>query len=334
MGSRVRRGRVALGLALALLAGRAAADTGPAGLLEALRASHDPIQQIQLIDAVGRFAAPSSTAQPEDKVALRAAAAPVLLGLIGDIGVDWSVRGEAMLCLRKIEAPDDVVAQAVAAAQADQGEHAGYLHSQAAALQTWRDMRANDRDAPAANDAEAQRRAQVLLRSRGIEVSLDALTSAIGDGQSGTVASLLTAGVSVGGADAARATQAVVSGLATACNKNPVPSLGVAQALSFLVGHGLPPNLADESGNTLLMSAAQFCPAPIAAALLALGARPDPVNKQRFTPLQMALVSGKWDVAAVLVQAGARITRAEADQIFMQPPEEQSERELLSRAIQ
>ena len=144
----------------------------------------------------------------------------------------------------------------------------------------------------------------------------------------------MTAGLKVSGEDAVRATRSVVNGLATACSKDPAPSLGVAQALSFLVGHGLPPDLPDESGNTLLMSAAQFCPAPVSARLLALGARPSTVNKQGFTPLQMALVSGKWDVAEVLVNAGARITRAEADQIFFQPPQAQAQRDLLARATQ
>ena len=251
-----RRVRFALAVVFALPASPVAAQgADPAALLDALRASHDPVRQIQLIDEVGRIAAPASTAPDAAKAALQTGAPPVLLGL-------------------------------------------------------------------------------VLLRGRGIEVSFDALADAVGDGQAGTVASLMTAGLKVSGADAARAKQAVVNGLTTACSRDPVPSLGAAQALSFLVGHGFPLDLPDESGNTLLMSAAQFCPAPIAARLLALGARPGAVNKQRFTPLQMALVSGKWDVAEVLVNAGARITHAEADQIFFQPPEAQSQRDLLSRATQ
>lgn len=141
------------------------------------------------------------------------------------------------------------------------------------------------------------------------------------EGQSGTVSVLMTAGLAVGGDAAARATMATVNGLATACARDPVPFLGAAQSLSVLAGNGMPIDLPDGSGNTLLMSAAQFCPAPIAARLLQLGARPAPVNRQHWTPLQMALVGGKWDVVAVLVDAGARITPVEAGQIFMQPPE-------------
>ena len=330
-----RRVRFALAVVFALSASPVAAQgADPAALLDALRASHDPVRQIQLIDDVGRIAAPASTALDAAKAALQSGAPPLLLGLVRDTGTDWSVRGEAMTCLRTIDAPDDIVSQAVAAAKADEGDHAGYLRAQGVTLQTWRDTRANARGVPAATDADAERRARVLLRGRGIEVSFDALADAVGDGQAGTVASLMTAGLKVSGADAAWAKQAVVNGLTTACSRDPVPSLGAAQAISFLVGHGFPLDLPDESGNTLLMSAAQFCPAPIAARLLALGARLGAVNKQRFTPLQMALVSGKWDVAEVLVNAGARITHAEADQIFFQPPEAQSQRDLLSRATQ
>jgi hypothetical protein len=46
----------------------------------------------------------------------------------------------------------------------------------------------------------------------------------------------------------------------------------------------------------------------------------------------MALVGGKWDVVAMLVGAGARITPAQSGQIFMQPPEAQAQRDLLARA--
>lgn len=290
----------------------------PGALLGAVRTSHDLMRQIGLIDEAGRTNPPQ--------------AATDLLAVVADAGLDWSVRGEAMAALRRIDAPDAVMTQAIAAASAATGEHAGYLHGQAIALRTWQDTRANRRGAPAEDPADAERRARLLLKGRGMEASLESLTRAISEGQSGTVSVLMTAGLAVGGDDAARATMAVVNGMSTACSKDPVPFLGVAQSLSVLVQHGMPVDLVDGSGNTLLMSAAQFCPAPIAARLLELGARPDPVNKQRWTPLQMALVGGKWDVVAVLVDAGARVTPAQSGQIFMQSPVEQAQRDLLARA--
>ncbi len=295
-------------------------DPVPNALLDALRASRDPVRQIPLIDGIARAAVPSP------------GAAEALLATVQDADNDWSVRGEALAVLRRIDAPDDIVTQAAAAAAAATGEHAGYLHAQAIALRTWQDSRANKRGAPAENPADAERRARLLLNNRGVAVSMDGLTRAVAEGQSGTVSVLMSAGLAVGGDSAAPATMAVVNGLATACAKDRVPFLGVAQSLSVLVEHGMPVDLPDGSGNTLLMSAAQFCPAPIAARLLQLGARPAPVNKQHWTPLQMALVAGKWDVVAVLVDAGARITPVEAGQIFMQPPEAQADRDLLARA--
>ena len=295
-------------------------DAASNTLLDALRASREPLRQIPLLDAVGRTAAPPP------------GAAEALLAVVQDPANDWSVRGEAMAVLRRIDAPDDVVRQAVAAASAATGEHAGYLRAHAIELRFWQDSRANKRGAPAENPADAERRARLLLENRGVEVSFDTLTRAIAEGQSGTVSVLMTAGLAVGGDAAARATLAAVSGLATACAKEPVPFLGVAQSLSVLVEHGMPTDLPDDSGNTLLMSAARFCPAPVTSRLLQLGAQPGPVNKQHWTPLQMALVGGKWDVVAVLVDAGARVTPVEAGQIFMQPPQAQAERDLLARA--
>ncbi len=312
-------------------AGGPAAANDLAALFDALRASRDPLRQIPLIDAAGRLGDPAGPSAADIRAAVRAAAPPLLVDIVRS-DADWSVRGEAMTVLRQLDAAHEPAQQAIAAADADTGEHAGYLHGTAAALRTWLDSRANAHAVPPASTADAQRRARLLLRQNGISVTYDALSDAIGQGRAEIVATLLSAGLQVGGEQTERAAMAVLNGLTSACSLGPVPSEQIGRALTLVTAGGLPPNRADENGNTLLMSAAQFCPAPVAAALLDLGAAPDPVNKQRFTPLQMALVSGKWDVVGVLVDHGARITAAQSSQIFFEAPQAPAQRELLARA--
>src|SRR5271166_3911854 len=157
----------------------------------------------------------------------------------------------------------------------------------------------------------AEQHALAFLRSRKIDVSYDSLTRALQNADIQVIAALLDGGVPVGAAAAPRANAAVTRGLAVVCQNTPVPADRVGQALTLLVDHGLPIGYADEMGNTILLSAAQFCPAPV-----------DPVNRQRFTPLKMALVSGKWDVATVLVDHGARVTRQDLAKLFMEPPQD------------
>ena len=119
-----------------------------------------------------------------------------------------------------------------------------------------------------------------------------------------------------------------------ACAAPKLPNNRIGPILRTLQAHGFPLGYADNLGNTLMLSAAQFCPAAVVEDLVLLGAPVDPVNRQDFTPLKMALVSGKWDMAKVLVDAGAHLTKKEADEIFFAPPEKADDRALLERAAQ
>lgn len=99
------------------------------------------------------------------------------------------------------------------------------------------------------------------------------------------------------------------------------------------VRSGVDINRTDEYGNTALMSAVQSCPLRVIEKMVAVGARVDPVNAQGFTPLQMALVSGRWDVAGLLVEHGARLDHKAADALFFEKPTDPHQRALLERAI-
>jgi ankyrin repeat protein len=77
-----------------------------------------------------------------------------------------------------------------------------------------------------------------------------------------------------------------------------------AQLLEFL-DHGLPVDVTDPSGNTLLMLAAYHGHAATVRALLARGADPDRRNARDQSPIAGALFKGEDEVVAVLREAGA-----------------------------
>jgi hypothetical protein len=300
-------------------------------LMGALRESHDPIPQIKLVDAIGLLGRSDGTSAPEVKAKLHDEGPLLLLGVISS-DADWSVRAEALVRLRDLNPPDAVLKKAIAVARADKGEHAGFLAIRAAMLENWRLTRPAQPDQAPLSPIEIQQRAVALLKRRGIEANYDSLASAIAVGKPDLVSELLTAGVKIGRENAKRATDAVINGMTSACEEHSVPPDKVAQALSVLVADGFPLDYTDEAGNTILMSAAQYCSAPISDRLIELGAAVDVVNKQQFRPLQMALVTGKWDVARVLVDHGAHLTRQQVEQLFFEAPQEPDQRKLLQRA--
>jgi hypothetical protein len=80
---------------------------------------------------------------------------------------------------------------------------------------------------------------------------------------------------------------------------------GDAQRLAAYVEHGVPANLTDGSGNTLLMLAAYHGHAKTVSALVALGADPNRTNDRGRSPLAGAIFKGEDDVVTALLAAGA-----------------------------
>lgn len=76
------------------------------------------------------------------------------------------------------------------------------------------------------------------------------------------------------------------------------------QLLEFL-DHGLPVDVTDPSGNTLLMLAAYHGHTATVRALLDRGADPDRRNARDQSPIAGALFKGEDEVVAVLREAGA-----------------------------
>jgi ankyrin repeat protein len=80
---------------------------------------------------------------------------------------------------------------------------------------------------------------------------------------------------------------------------------GDTERLTAYIEHGVPVNLTDATGNTLLMLAAHHGHAETVSALAALGADPDRTNDRGQSPLAGAIVKGEEDVVAALLAVEA-----------------------------
>ncbi|HEX8969945.1 ankyrin repeat domain-containing protein [Oryzihumus sp.] len=80
---------------------------------------------------------------------------------------------------------------------------------------------------------------------------------------------------------------------------------GEAARLAAYVDRGVPVDLTDANGNTLLMLAAYHGHAATVAALLQRGADPDRLNDRGQSPLAGAIFKGEDEVVAALMAAGA-----------------------------
>ncbi|GAB2878878.1 ankyrin repeat domain-containing protein [Streptomyces mayteni] len=80
---------------------------------------------------------------------------------------------------------------------------------------------------------------------------------------------------------------------------------GDTDTVAAYVDAGVPPNLSNEKGDTLLMLAAYHGHADTVRALLERGADARRVNDQGQTPIAGAVFKGASDVVRVLLDAGA-----------------------------
>jgi uncharacterized protein len=80
---------------------------------------------------------------------------------------------------------------------------------------------------------------------------------------------------------------------------------GEAGTLAAYVDAGVPVNLSNDKGDTLVMLAAYHGHAPAVAALLERGADPDRANDRGQTPLAGAVFKGEQEVIDALLDGGA-----------------------------
>src|SRR4051794_40364761 len=80
---------------------------------------------------------------------------------------------------------------------------------------------------------------------------------------------------------------------------------GDAPSLTAYLEAGVPVDLTNDRGDTLLMLAASYGPPAAVSAILAAGADPNLVNGAGQTPLAGAVFKGEVDVLTALIAAGA-----------------------------
>ena len=85
---------------------------------------------------------------------------------------------------------------------------------------------------------------------------------------------------------------------------------GDAEELGMYLGHGLPPNLRNERGDSLLMLACYHGHHDAARVLLDHGADPEIMNDAGQTPLAGAAFKGDLPVVTLLLDRGAQVNNA------------------------
>ncbi|AMM26902.1 ankyrin repeat domain-containing protein [Variovorax sp. PAMC 28711] len=85
---------------------------------------------------------------------------------------------------------------------------------------------------------------------------------------------------------------------------------GEAQTLAGLLQKGLPPNMSNHKGDTLLMLAAYHGHAEATKVLLEAGAEPDRYNDMAQTPLGASAYKGSLQIVELLLSHGAQMNFA------------------------
>ena len=80
---------------------------------------------------------------------------------------------------------------------------------------------------------------------------------------------------------------------------------GDRDTIAAYVDAGVPPNLTNDAGDSLVMLAAYHGHAPAVRALLERGAEPDKANDRGQTPLAGAVFKGEDEVVRALLDGGA-----------------------------
>lgn len=243
----------------------------------------------------------------------------------------WTIRGDALMALRSLNAADDFLDRAAAVAAADTSKEAGYIRSRGELLLSWKQSRPQ----PATGtvqpiDAAVERRALAFLRRRGLSVSLSQLQASALEGKADEVEALMDAGLSAGAHGIGGSILGMAAGMG--CVTSPADPEGRLATLRLLIQRGADVKARDSLGNTPLLTTAQHCPLAVVRLLVEAGAPVNAVNQQGIGPLSMALLGNKWDVVEYLVEKGARVKKADVDSVFFELPKDPVKLALIRRA--
>lgn len=304
----------------AVVSGRYDVQRDLAPLLQRLAVATDEEEQDDLIDLIEELGEEDAIMPAAVKLYLREAAPPVLMQVARTSPFKTN-RANAILVLRDLNVDEPVIDEAVAIAQAD-ADRSVRFHG--TLLANWRSSRPrNYVPTPTANEQAALE----YLRRRRERISAHALGGAAREGDAELVAALLDAGVPV---DVPLTVATPLEYAASGCITHPGEE-GRLATIDLLIARGANVQWKDGNDNTLLMSALDCSPA-VVAKLLDAGVSLDAVNAMKFSALQMAFAKGEWDVAALLVERGARLTKKQIDGLFFEKPDDPGKLALLKRA--
>jgi len=307
-----------------------ARDLAP--LLERLRTTTDATEQDDLIGAIEDLGEHDGYTPAAVKAYLRENAPPVLLA-IAKSQAPGRVRADALLVLRDLNVADSVLDEAIALANADTSADQRSIKFHGELLAQWKESGTRTVVSAAPNPSISpakERSALAFLRQNSRRVSPDILGLAALRGEADVVAALLDAGIDVDtplhGGDRAL-DRAVSSG----CHDDEADLADRLATVDVLLQRGADARRKDSRGNSILMGAI-YCPPPVVEKLIAAGASIDAVNAQGVAPLQMAFATGNWDVAELLVERGARLSKKAIDDLFFEKPTDPERLALIRRA--
>jgi hypothetical protein len=304
-----------------------------APLLERLAASRNEFEQGDLIDDIETWGRYDGAYPAAVKAYLRDAAPPVLLAVARGKATSL-VRGNALMAVGALHVSDSLLDEAIAIAQADPDQMVQFKGSLMKRGKERRQHPVVVGGAPAAAAAPTaatnptspakEQAALEFLRGRRERVSADTLGQAALHADTDVVVALLDAGVDV------NATTLMGTPLDYALGPGCVADRASPEArlatIDALIQHG-----ADVKREEILMTAVE-CPVAVVAHLVAAGASVDTKNPQGFSPLQNAFMRGKWEVAELLVDHGARVTKKQINEIFSELPSDPRKLALIKRA--
>ncbi|HYC91843.1 MAG TPA: ankyrin repeat domain-containing protein [Thermoanaerobaculia bacterium] len=304
-----------------VLAGTYDVQRDLAPLLQRLATTPVEEEQDDVIDLIEELGEHDAITPAAVKTYLREAAPPVLMN-VARTSPFKSIRGDAILVLRDLNVDAPVIDEAVAISKAD-AERSVQFHGRL--LEQWKDSRHENYVAtPTANEQAALE----YLRRRRERVSAYTLAGAARNGDAELVAALLDAGVPVDVPQIVGTALGEAAG--TGCITNPNVQDRLA-TIDLLIARGANVKWKDGNDNTLLMFALD-CPPAVVTKLLDAGVSIDAVNAMKFNALQMAFAKGNWEVAQVLVERGARLTKKQIDELFFEKPDDPEKIALLKRA--
>jgi hypothetical protein len=307
-----------------------ARDLAP--ILERLRTSREESDQravIRAIEDLGRYDGANPAAVKEY---LREGAPPVLLE-VARSKADGLVRCSALMALRDLNASDEVLDEAVALTLADASSDQKAIKFRGRLLADWKETRGRigASPAPASTTSAAKEQAALnLLRRRDERVSVYTLSQAAEHADAELVTALLDAGIDVN-ADLLGGMRALDFATSPGCVFEKGSLAARLATIDLLFQRGADAKRQDTRGNTILMGALE-CPPQVVEKLIAAGASVTAANSQGFTPLAFAFAKGRWDLAAVLVAHGGRLSQQAIDKLFFEKPTEPEKLALIKRA--